>query len=772
MGIQDRIAPPPPPPPPPAPASHQLSVEDEPSKEEKSSDGGASVVERSVFSDAGENESPGVFGSTYTFEESVNFDSTIKQVETPPDVRVELPHSAKSKFAGLKLSRDFLRDPEEGAGAAGGGGGGGGGGGRPVAKTPCYSPKLKKDMTDFRQSFRFGSIGSSSGTGSPNSSGYDLMSPPYATGHSTETGSTGLRKWRRCSAAAIKAHSEGAEYFREGQTLYDLGFYSRANVFFTKAVEYQQLPSYLSWRAKCWAALGENRLALQDAMQAIERSKRPIEKYLLNIKKKESSHFLEHYLVRGMCFAKQGGLMGSQLALHDFKVVTTQSNKLGCWPGAADPKGWEERKLSAEEEYEDESQQIAELDDDEREEYERDREPLAKLLARARLGIVLDEVTELKTAVSGEMALSDEYDFEHDWRSHAMSNRTDDLLLPSALDAETVSKLLGGMLEGRLMHHADFLGLLTRVREVLLGVENVVHVDMEEDTEVHVVGDIHGQFHDLLNILHLTGVPTEDNVVIFNGDFVDRGAYGVECVTALLLMKLTYPQWFHIVRGNHEDHAVNEQYHFLAEVLLKYGSCDLYHAIQAVFKLLPLAHVVGGKVFVTHGGVPGPDVTVADLQAFDRNCDVPETGLMTNLLWSDPHPEDGLHPSGRGRGQLYGPDITRRFLEANGFERVVRSHDVTACMETGYAEEQDGLCITVFSAPNYCNSYGNKAAIVRLSVNRAKEAVEYDFVTFEATPIPKQCLEKVWFYMPPPPHTHTPFLQHAPHPYHFNFTKG
>ncbi len=58
----------------------------------------------------------------------------------------------------------------------------------------------------------------------------------------------------------------------------------------------------------------------------------------------------------------------------------------------------------------------------------------------------------------------------------------------------------------------------------------------------------------------------------------------------------------------------------------------------------------------------------------------------------------GRGPSKRGVGLSFGPDITKRFLDYNGLSLLVRSHEVKP---EGYVVEHDGMCITVFSAPNY-----------------------------------------------------------------------
>lgn len=66
-----------------------------------------------------------------------------------------------------------------------------------------------------------------------------------------------------------------------------------------------------------------------------------------------------------------------------------------------------------------------------------------------------------------------------------------------------------------------------------------------------IVGDIHGQFYDLLHVLETGGSPEEMNY-LFLGDYVDRGLLGIECVILLLSLKVRFPQAIVLLRGNHE----------------------------------------------------------------------------------------------------------------------------------------------------------------------------------------------------------------------------
>jgi diadenosine tetraphosphatase ApaH/serine/threonine PP2A family protein phosphatase len=167
----------------------------------------------------------------------------------------------------------------------------------------------------------------------------------------------------------------------------------------------------------------------------------------------------------------------------------------------------------------------------------------------------------------------------------------------------------------------------------------------------------------------------------------------------LFAYKLLYPGSMHLLRGNHETKNMNKIYGFEGEVKAKYDD-KIMALFTEVFQWLPLCATVNGKVIVMHGGLFTQDgVKLDDIKKIPRQREPPESGLMSDILWSDPQPFPGRGPSKRGVGLSFGPDVTKRFLDDNGLDLLVRSHEVK---DEGYLQEHDGKLITVFSAPNYC----------------------------------------------------------------------
>ncbi|XP_050381257.1 serine/threonine-protein phosphatase 5 isoform X2 [Argentina anserina] len=292
-----------------------------------------------------------------------------------------------------------------------------------------------------------------------------------------------------------------------------------------------------------------------------------------------------------------------------------------------------------------------------------------------------------------------------------------------------VKKMMEDFKNQKTLHQRYAFQIVLQTKDLLQKLPSLVDISVPNGNHFTVCGDVHGQFYDLLNIFELNGLPSEENPYLFNGDFVDRGSFSLEVILTLFAFKCMSPSAIYLARGNHESKSMNRIYGFEGEVQSKLSE-KFVELFAEVFCCLPLAHVINGKVFVVHGGLFSVDgVKLSDIRAINRFCEPPEEGLMCELLWSDPQPAPGRGPSKRGVGLSFGGDVTKRFLQDNKLDLVVRSHEVK---DEGYEIEHDGKLITVFSAPNYCDQMGNKGAFIRFEAPDLKPNI----VTFSAVPHP------------------------------------
>ena len=139
-----------------------------------------------------------------------------------------------------------------------------------------------------------------------------------------------------------------------------------------------------------------------------------------------------------------------------------------------------------------------------------------------------------------------------------------------------------------------------------------------------LVGDIHGQFGDLLELFRVGGQCPNTNYV-FLGDYVDRGKQSLETICLLLAYKIKYPENFFLLRGNHECASINRIYGFYDECKRRYN-IKMWKKFQDVFNVLPFAAVVDEKIFCIHAGL-SPDLNSPEqIKRIMRPTDVPDSG--------------------------------------------------------------------------------------------------------------------------------------------------
>ena len=214
-----------------------------------------------------------------------------------------------------------------------------------------------------------------------------------------------------------------------------------------------------------------------------------------------------------------------------------------------------------------------------------------------------------------------------------------------------------------------------------------------------VVGDLHGQFYEVMRIIITHGLPPNTQY-LFLGDYVDRGEFSPEVITFLFILKTQFPDHVTLLRGNHEDRTINSEYGFKEQMILRYGvegGTRLWCHFNDVFEYFPFIGIIDNTILCVHGGIPTPDRSLEELAKVPYPCKE-NSELLNHLTWSDPT-ELTLHyrENPRGRGVLFGKMAAFNYLDRYNYKLLIRSHQ----MVNGYKFSFDKRVLTVFSIAHY-----------------------------------------------------------------------
>jgi len=292
------------------------------------------------------------------------------------------------------------------------------------------------------------------------------------------------------------------------------------------------------------------------------------------------------------------------------------------------------------------------------------------------------------------------------------------------------------------------------IQQLVLTAANILSKEdnvIELSSPVIVVGDIHGQWDDLEQLFSQINFNISAGFrILFLGDYVDRGLYSIECLSRLLALKLLYPDYIYLLRGNHEDLDSNDIYGLSTE-------CSMYYSLQTYLNItthlwpsLPLCAVIDSKLFCVHGGIPLFQTTAEAQKKYQEIKILPRialgasptrfalapaklsaqllqhVNLVQDLLWSDPASDENNQPklfreSERGMGKIWSQKATKVWNKANGFTHIIRGHQV---VNSGIFYSHQKKVITVFSASMYCG-LGNAASILKIWAPGTFEAVSW-----------------------------------------------
>ena len=239
-------------------------------------------------------------------------------------------------------------------------------------------------------------------------------------------------------------------------------------------------------------------------------------------------------------------------------------------------------------------------------------------------------------------------------------------------------------------------------------------IEVPAEGEAVVVGDLHGDLETLAQILTASefiqkAERGEHSLLIFLGDYGDRGMLSPEVYYVVMSLKASFPERVVLLRGNHEgpDGLLASPHDLPMHLHNRFGekSTEAYTKLKQLFSQLYNAVTVEGSCILLHGGVPSKAKSIDDLAY--AHVKHPQESHLEEILWSDPEEcLKGTYPSPRGAGKLFGQDVTESFLKTMNVKVLIRGHEPT---EAGFKINHGGRILTIFSRKGepYLNSQGS-----------------------------------------------------------------
>ena len=228
---------------------------------------------------------------------------------------------------------------------------------------------------------------------------------------------------------------------------------------------------------------------------------------------------------------------------------------------------------------------------------------------------------------------------------------------------------------------------------------------------LYICGDIHGQYYDLLRVFDILNYPPQ-STFLFLGDYVDRGKQSLECLLLLLCLKIQYPDKIFLLRGNHECEALNKIYGFYDECKRRL-SIKCFKKITNLFNMMPISALINENILCMHGGLSKDLQNIEQINKILRPTDIPNEGLLCDLLWSDPNESltEDFGPNERNISVTFSKDYVKNFVEKNNLDLICRAHQV---VEEGFEFFADMKLVTIFTAPNYMGEFDNNGGILEV----------------------------------------------------------
>ncbi|KAL3604294.1 hypothetical protein D5086_005153 [Populus alba] len=209
------------------------------------------------------------------------------------------------------------------------------------------------------------------------------------------------------------------------------------------------------------------------------------------------------------------------------------------------------------------------------------------------------------------------------------------MTMEGMMDKAMLDDIIRRLLEGKggkqvQLSEGEIRQLCVNARQIFLSQPTLLEIK----APIRICGDIHGQYQDLLRLFEYGGYPPSANY-LFLGDYVDRGRQSLETICLLLAYKIRHPDKIYLMRGNHEDAKINRIYGFYDECKRRFN-VRLWKIFTDCFNCFPVAALIDEKILCMHGGLSPELEHLGQIKEIQRPTEIPDSGLLCDLLWSDP----------------------------------------------------------------------------------------------------------------------------------------
>lgn len=236
--------------------------------------------------------------------------------------------------------------------------------------------------------------------------------------------------------------------------------------------------------------------------------------------------------------------------------------------------------------------------------------------------------------------------------------------------------------------------LFDSATNLLSDARRIHSIHLNSDEVLTVVGDIDGSYSDLIKLFHANHLPLPKNKYLFNGNFIGTsGKSSAACLFVLLAYKIALPDHFFINIGCNESHSIGMA-NLEEELHVYYSSYDLFgESRAAIFRNLPLAHVLNDSILIIHGALPGDfDINAynskSELGTLNMECLNEPVHLCSDLLGSD----------AANNSKKFDLKEIEKVLDRHSLQGLIRSHPFDL---PGEESRHAGRCISVLTSPKY-----------------------------------------------------------------------